>query len=379
MKDQIRTIRGRRRILTVLLCFLLTFGSFQIAVPGNAYAAELTLQPHFKNLSSSEKTTLRGIINTETAGCTTRLEKILAIHDWMVKNIRYDTSFKQHTASETLRNRIAVCSGYAALFWNFMNELGVPCEIICGVAGPNSESHAWNQVKMDDGKWYFVDVTWDDPLMNGTADYPGGENLVYKYFLVGSDNYKDHVARTSYNTASTTDLDLQGLAHRPGWNKEGSKWKYYRSSDYYLRNTWLTVNDEERKYFLDYDGYMVTGWYQIGINWYYFSGSGILQTGWKKTGGKWYYLDPVSGKMATGWVKIGNRWYFLEKSGAMHIGWLEYWGDWYFFDGSGKMCLGWKEIKGRWFYFMGGGVMATGTKRIGGKTYTFDSNGVWVD
>ena len=369
---------AKRRIFSFLLCFMLAFSSFQIAMPGEAYAAvELTLQPFFRNLSDSEKATLRGIINTETAGCTTRLEKILAIHDWMVKNIRYDTTLAQHTASETLRDRIAVCSGYATLFWNFMTEMGIPCEIICGAAGPNSEHHAWNEVKMEDGNWYNIDVTWDDPLVNGTADYSDGRNLRYKYFLVGSNNFQDHAGNNVPYAASAKDYDLKGLVYRPGWNQVGTKWKYYYDAHNCLEGTWLMSNGE-RKYFFDDDGFMVTGWKQIGWDWYYFSGSGLLQHGWKKTGGKWYYLMPGSGRMATGWLQIGKTWYYMESDGAMHTGWLEDWGAWYFFDGSGKMCLGWKQIKGRWFYFMGGGAMTTGKKKIGGKTYTFDENGVWV-
>ena len=52
---------AKRRIFSFLLCFMLAFSSFQIAMPGEAYAAvELTLQPFFRNLSDSEKATLRG-------------------------------------------------------------------------------------------------------------------------------------------------------------------------------------------------------------------------------------------------------------------------------------------------------------------------------
>lgn len=44
------------------------------------------------------------------------------------------------------------------------------------------QSHAWNQVCID-GEWYNVDVTWDDPLMNGEV-ITDGSNMIYDYFLV---------------------------------------------------------------------------------------------------------------------------------------------------------------------------------------------------
>lgn len=34
-----------------------------------------------------------------------------------------------------------------------------------------------------DGNWYYIDVTWDDPVVNGTSNYPGGDNISYEYLL----------------------------------------------------------------------------------------------------------------------------------------------------------------------------------------------------
>ena len=48
------------------------------------------------------------------------------------------------------------------------------------------ESHAWNYVQMDDGKWYAVDTTWDDPVIAGSNLT---DRLRYKYFLVGSTRF----------------------------------------------------------------------------------------------------------------------------------------------------------------------------------------------
>lgn len=42
--------------------------------------------------------------------------------------------------------------------------------------------HVWNEVLMEDGKWYAIDVTWDDPMTGSTSSH----YLGYDYYLVGS-------------------------------------------------------------------------------------------------------------------------------------------------------------------------------------------------
>jgi len=67
-----------------------------------------------------------------------------------------------------------------------MNELGIENTIVIGT-GTNSknqtENHAWNYVKLE-GKWYAVDVTWDDPIITGWGKLTKKER--YEYFLRGS-------------------------------------------------------------------------------------------------------------------------------------------------------------------------------------------------
>ena len=43
----------------------------------------------------------------------------------------------------------------------------------------------WSEVQMDDGKWYAVDVTWNDPIVSGISEKVSGfEN--HDWFLLGS-------------------------------------------------------------------------------------------------------------------------------------------------------------------------------------------------
>ena len=117
------------------------------------------------------------------------VEKMRAVHDYLVKNTTYyygyyDRADCHDQLKNILSNKIAVCQGYAVAFYVFMKELGIPCTLLTGNAnnGNGMEDHAWNAVKID-GYWYFVDVTWDDPILNGSSTYPNGDNLSYEYML----------------------------------------------------------------------------------------------------------------------------------------------------------------------------------------------------
>ena len=84
---------------------------------------------------------------------------------------------------------------------NLLN-ICIECEIIKGT-GTNSsgqvESHAWNAVKLYD-KWYYVDCTWDDPIILGNGRI--FSNVKYKYFLKGTDSFKDdHIVDTKFSEA----------------------------------------------------------------------------------------------------------------------------------------------------------------------------------
>lgn len=102
----------------------------------------------------------------------TDIEKIRAVHDWLVFANRY-VAFDGGAFSATWLGRSS-CTGYAFTFYLVMKELGIDCTVELG------GSHAWNHVKCDD-KWYNIDVTWDDPdnrdisydwFMKSDADFP---------------------------------------------------------------------------------------------------------------------------------------------------------------------------------------------------------------
>lgn len=63
-----------------------------------------------------------------------------------------------------------VCEGYSKAFKVLCDRLGIGCVLVEGdaksSAGAKAQPHMWNYVQVD-GKWYAVDVTWNDPVVVG--------------------------------------------------------------------------------------------------------------------------------------------------------------------------------------------------------------------
>lgn len=102
----------------------------------------------------------------------TDVEKEKAIHDYLCINMDYDIPAVDDESKADpdadnpygmLVGHYGICSGYASTFKLFMDCFGIECIIVEGKANGLEEDHAWNKIHID-GKWYNVDVTWDDPV-----------------------------------------------------------------------------------------------------------------------------------------------------------------------------------------------------------------------
>lgn len=120
-------------------------------------------------------------------------EKVKKIHDYIINLASYDTSGKKSSAYNLLFDKSAVCEGYALVAYRLFMEAGLPSRIISGRG--NGEPHAWNIVKVD-GKWYNIDVTWDDPVNS-----KGKQILRYDYFLKSDKDFTNHIRDAKYETA----------------------------------------------------------------------------------------------------------------------------------------------------------------------------------
>ncbi|MGK9251015.1 transglutaminase domain-containing protein [Paenibacillus sp. P22] len=120
-------------------------------------------------------------------------EKLRAIHDWIVRHVRYDESLTRYTAYDAVVNGTAVCQGYALLMYRMAADAGIEVRIVEGTV--DSGDHAWNLVRLD-GSWYHIDATWDDPVPDR------GSQVRHTYFLLSDEQIrKDHSWTRDYPAA----------------------------------------------------------------------------------------------------------------------------------------------------------------------------------
>ena len=92
----------------------------------------------------------------------------LALHDTLIQNADYayeadgvtpSMELSAHNILGVLLGDVGVCDSYAKSFQLLLNYCGIDNIYVTGYA---SVAHAWNLVKLDDGRWYWYDLTWDD-------------------------------------------------------------------------------------------------------------------------------------------------------------------------------------------------------------------------
>jgi len=118
------------------------------------------------------------------------LEVETAIHDALCRKVKYDYTeyndndlHERDTAIGALLNGKADCDGYADAFYLLGTLMGLEIrymhvDSISAKSNGEDSSHILNQIRMTDGKWYLVDVTWDD-----IDDCP---RITYHQFNIGS-------------------------------------------------------------------------------------------------------------------------------------------------------------------------------------------------
>lgn len=152
-----------------------------------------------KQAKAEEK--IKKLMPSIVTSSMTELQKVIAIHDWIVINMDYayvdyvNGTIQQdaHTAYGGLETGYVVCNGYVELFNMMCAQAGIETKKISGYAnaGLGDEMHSWNQVKID-GKWYNVDLTWDDPTYKD-KEHADNLHISYRYFLLSdTEFYKQH-------------------------------------------------------------------------------------------------------------------------------------------------------------------------------------------
>ena len=124
----------------------------------------------------------------------TDFQKAVTVHDYIVMNLKYDTSYNVYDAVNMALGGSGVCQGYAQMFYDICaNELGMGCGFAVGQnKTPGEAGHIWNVINID-GAWYHTDATYDDPLFRDSetkalTDAP--LRVSHNYFLISDEKLK---------------------------------------------------------------------------------------------------------------------------------------------------------------------------------------------
>jgi hypothetical protein len=102
-------------------------------------------------------------------------EQELAIHDFILQNVRYDKLKKaySHEIIGPLTQGVGVCEGIAKTVKVLCDAVGLPCVVALSEADPDGGSpyrHAWNVVTVG-AQRYHLDATFDNSLQRGAPRY----------------------------------------------------------------------------------------------------------------------------------------------------------------------------------------------------------------
>lgn len=158
----------------------------------------------------------------------TQVEKAMILHDYLVKNTQYlEKKGKDYRLSEwgALVKGKANCQGYTLAYGLLMQRAGIPVRYVSST----QMQHIWNMIQID-GKWYHVDVTWDDPI-----DTMQGKD---QFGLVMHDRFL-------CSTAKMKTSGYYGFSGKLAKSKkyDNSFWKNVHSGIVYRKGQWLYQTD----------------------------------------------------------------------------------------------------------------------------------------
>ena len=189
------------------------------------------------------------------------------------------------------------------------------------------------------------------------------------------------------------------------WISDKNGWWYKHQDGSYTKNNFEVIKGQT--FYFDSNGYMITGWKQVGKDWYYFTTVGnMAKNQWindyyfeadgKMATNKWignYYVDSNGLWTPDQWIVSNGKYWYRHQDGSYTKSDFEVInGQTYYFDGNGYMVTGWQKINDKDYYFNKSGAMVTdawvgnyylqedgsmATNTWIGNYYV-DSNGLWT-
>ncbi len=175
------------------------------------------------------------------------LEKIVYVHEYLGTHYEYDYSYEIADSFNFLMDGKGVCQAYALTFFELMSRLGIGVDLMVS----ESMNHAWNAVCLN-GRWYHVDVTWDDNTgIYGEIDHShlmlsdaaiganhyGWSGLANPGLQCGDTSYESRVWTVSKTPLAATGHDWYYVA------RSGSDYKLMRTDGSFAQGTSVMTLD----------------------------------------------------------------------------------------------------------------------------------------
>ena len=220
------------------------------------------------------------------------LEKALVLHDYIALNTEYDYQGYLNgnlpnsvfTIEGTLVEGKAVCQGYALAYQYLLNKVGIESKYVASSA----MNHGWNLVKIF-GRWYHVDVTWDDPVWDQLG------RVKHQYFLLsdaGIMGLKHYSWEVWDNGTETAPAAVSEVYNTYFWRNIDTGIWYYKEKMYYMEISSTTVGQVKCQSIYDSSATVLATvdmkWPYVGMPNYYWGNSSktILYNG------QFYYSGP---------------------------------------------------------------------------------------
>ena len=129
--------------------------------------------------------------------------KALVLHDAIVMNSEYFVAKDgvSGTPYTLMVEGWGKCEDYSRAYAFLLAQLGIKSELVTS----SSMNHEWMKIRLD-GKYYQVDITWDDPVSAGEGtDFPG--RVSHEYFLFSDSTFPNHSGYYMINPSADTTYD----------------------------------------------------------------------------------------------------------------------------------------------------------------------------
>ena len=181
--DDVDSLSNSQSVLSNINSFVHPYNSFSSVETQYDTLGKVVLKIN-KAYSEEEITAvnneIKKVIDSKNASIIDTRDLIKTFHDYIINNTKYDSNrsdrkivnYKSDIAYGPLIEGYGLCGGYTDAMALFLDYYKIPNFKVI------SENHIWNAVRVD-GKWYHLDLTWDDPISKSGKDI-----LEYTFFLI---------------------------------------------------------------------------------------------------------------------------------------------------------------------------------------------------